>query len=218
MYELGNEADFCLNRTTAGTGGRTAAGRDELAAGNCEMAFVSYIITFILPVAIAFQPYSEYAKIEFCGKSVRNANRFDAVLMSSSKRSCKPADFSVITRRDISKFIIFSGISILPFSQPHTVNAQKPPPRPKVTSIPPECLQAGGCGMAGMEENLPKFKSVDQTPEILDPKSGQYSSGLKIQEISLGDEKGMAVAPERTVSLQVTQINEITDTIQLKVH
>ena len=72
--------------------------------------------------------------------------------------------------------------------------------------------------MAGMEENLPKFKSVDQTPEILDPKSGQYSSGLKIQEISLGDEKGMAVAPERTVSLQVTQINEITDTIQLKVH
>ncbi len=57
--------------------------------------------------------------------------------------------------------------------------------------------------MVGADENFPKFKTIDEKPEVLDPKSGKYSSGLKIQEISAGDEKGLAVEDGRTVSLQV---------------
>ncbi len=60
--------------------------------------------------------------------------------------------------------------------------------------------------MVGADENFPKFKTVDEKPEVLDPKSGKYSSGLKIQEISAGDEKGLAVEDGRTVSLQVPLI------------
>ena len=115
------------------------------------------------------------------------------------------------SRRALLNLFVFTGIGIVPFNEILPANAQKPPPRPKVTSIPQECLQAGGCGMVGMDENLPKFKAADQAPEVLDPKTGLYSSGLKIQEIAVGDEKGLAVADGRTVSLQVSACSHLLD-------
>ena len=54
-----------------------------------------------------------------------------------------------------------------------------------------------------MIENLPNFKATTDSPEILDPKTGKYSVGLKIQEIMVGDEKGPAVEDGKLVSLQV---------------
>ena len=95
-------------------------------------------------------------------------------------------------RRDSINLFLFSYVGFIT-NRELPAFAQKPPPRPKVTSIPQECLQSGGCGMVGMDENFPKFKAADQVPEILDPKSGLYSSGLKIQEIAVGDEKGPCV-------------------------
>mgnify|MGYP006923682071 CR=1 FL=1 len=38
--------------------------------------------------------------------------------------------------------------------------AQRPPPRPKTSSIPDECKQAGGCGMKGEDTGLADFRAA----------------------------------------------------------
>jgi hypothetical protein len=133
-----------------------------------------------------------------CSRLSRNCAA--STWMSSSQK-----DDASLSRRDLGQ-VVLGGFAFGSITKISPVGAQRPPPRPKVTSIPQECLQAGGCGMVGTDENFPKFKTIDAKPEVLDPKSGRYSSGLKIQEISAGDEKGLAVADGRTVSLQVPKI------------
>mmetsp|Transcript_11896 Transcript_11896/g.18886 ORF Transcript_11896/g.18886 Transcript_11896/m.18886 type:complete len:279 (+) Transcript_11896:11-847(+) len=81
--------------------------------------------------------------------------------------------------------------------------AQRPPPRPKVSSVPIECKQAGGCAMDDdMNPGMPKFESAGGTSEILDTKNGKYSTGLKVQIISEGDEEGSEVGPSSFVQCQ----------------
>ena len=82
--------------------------------------------------------------------------------------------------------------------------AQRPPPRPKVSSVPIECKQAGGCAMddymnagallalrytalhrawprtehSNLAPGMPKFESAGGTSEVLDTKNGKYSTGM----------------------------------------
>jgi len=77
--------------------------------------------------------------------------------------------------------------------------AQRPPPRPKVTSIPDECKQSGGCGMIGEDTGMASFRATGEAPEVLNTKEGKYSTGLKIQEISPGE--GEEVGASSFVSL-----------------
>ena len=56
--------------------------------------------------------------------------------------------------------------------------AQRPPPRPKISSIPIECKQAGGCAMDdNMNPGFAKFESAGGTSEVLDVRNGKYSTG-----------------------------------------
>ena len=61
------------------------------------------------------------------------------------------------TRRNA--LVVGAGVIVLGGGEP--VWAQKPPPRPKVTSVPLECKQAGGCAMDDdMNAGMAKFKSA----------------------------------------------------------
>ena len=62
---------------------------------------------------------------------------------------------------------------------PAPAAAQRPPPRPKISSVPIECKQAGGCAMDDdMNAGMAKFKPAGGTSEVLDAKNGKYSTGM----------------------------------------
>ena len=72
-----------------------------------------------------------------------------------------------------------------------------------MTSVPQECLQAGGCGQAMKDgEGLPEFQTIGDTKERLDPKSGTYSVGLKVQDLAIGNKEGKMVEDGAKVSVQ----------------
>ena len=53
-----------------------------------------------------------------------------------------------------------------------------------------------------MNPDLPGFKAAGGTGEVLDVKAGKYSTGLKVQEIAVGDEEAAAIGPNSFVQCQ----------------
>jgi len=56
--------------------------------------------------------------------------------------------------------------------------------------------------MAQADDGMPQFKTSKEAPEVLDPKAGKYSVGLKIQDIAPGDVTSPDVKEDSFVSMQ----------------
>eukprot|EP00960_Hanusia_phi_P052510 761501-Hanusia_phi.AAC.1 len=95
----------------------------------------------------------------------------------------------------------------------NVAHAQRPPPRPKLRSVPEECKQSGACGgMMQDEDNLPAFASSSDVKEVLDPKDISTGDKYTADVISMFASEvygclcrgrdGPAIGPDSFVSVQ----------------